>query len=128
MLRYSTMKRTALTIWFAAAAVLVAADAFVCYVNVRKMIDNARLVAHSRDIVSAADRLLSSLREAEAGQRGYLITGDPQYLPPYQDAAARMQGKLDALSHLIADDPDEQARIAALRESVSQRGAVLQGG
>src|SRR5215471_1088909 len=63
-----TMKRTALTIWFAAAAVLVAADAYVCYAHVRRLIDNARLVAHSRDIVSAADRLLSSLKDAETGQ------------------------------------------------------------
>jgi signal transduction histidine kinase len=120
------MKRTALTIWFAAAAVLVAADAYVCYVNVRKMIDNARLVAHSRDIVSAADRVLSSLKDAEAGQRGYLITGDPKYLAPYEEAAGKIHGQLDVLARLIADDPDEQARFASLREAVSQRLAILQ--
>jgi signal transduction histidine kinase len=41
--------------------------------------------------------LLSTLKDAETGQRGYLLTGDEDYLPPYRAARARLPGELAAL-------------------------------
>src|SRR5438094_368038 len=40
--------------------------------------------------------LISTLRDAETGQRGYLLTGDQQYLEPYQRALGEIEKQLDA--------------------------------
>ena len=37
----------------------------------------------------AADTLLSTLKDAETGQRGYLLTGEAVYLEPFDAAQAR---------------------------------------
>ena len=47
--------------------------------------------------------LLSELSQAEAGQRGYLLTSDDKYLQPYQIARDRIEPTLDRLTDLFRD-------------------------
>src|SRR6188768_552414 len=56
------------------------------YINVRQLDDNRRLVNHTYEVVGALETLLSTLKDAETGQRGYLLSADEQYLQPYQTA------------------------------------------
>jgi hypothetical protein len=48
--------------------------------------------------------LLSALSDAEAGQRGYLLTDDEKYLQPYQSARDRVEPTLDQLTNLFRDN------------------------
>jgi hypothetical protein len=61
---------------------------------------SASVVQHTYRVIGAADELLSTLKDAETGQRGYLLTGDPAYLAPYEDAAARVRARLHGLETL----------------------------
>ena len=47
------------------------------------MADAASSSKHSTDQISGAESLLSELKDAETGQRGYLLTGDKAYLKLY---------------------------------------------
>jgi diguanylate cyclase (GGDEF)-like protein len=49
--------------------------------------------------------ILADLLDAETGQRGYLLTGDPAYLQPYLAARARIRGNLDLARKAAADNP-----------------------
>src|SRR5437868_368873 len=115
------MKPSALTIWFVAAAVLIAGNSYVCFVNVRTITDNARLVARARDTIFAADRLLTTLRDAETGERGFLITGLEPYLQPYEQAVANVDRQRQELTALASDDPAERALAASLEAAVDGR-------
>ena len=42
------------------------------------------MVAHTHEVLDALEQLISTLKDAETGQRGYLITGEPRYLDPYE--------------------------------------------
>ena len=53
--------------------------------------------ARTREIVDSIDDLLSSLIDAESGQRGFLLTGEERYLEPYNQA---LQALPEQLSHL----------------------------
>ena len=64
------MKRTALTAWFVAAAVLVAANTYVCYVNVRRLIGSTDAVTRSRQIIMATNAVVASLLDAETASAG----------------------------------------------------------
>jgi len=48
------------------------------------------------------DILLSTITDAETGQRGYLLTGDPIYLDPYKSALRDLPGELNTLATLPA--------------------------
>ncbi|MCU1431523.1 MAG: hypothetical protein JWP95_628 [Actinotalea sp.] len=63
--------------------------------------------------------VLVQLLDAETGQRGYLLTGDPAYLDPYTVASATL-GESTAALEAAGDAPEQAARaarIAALTEA-----------
>jgi PAS domain S-box-containing protein len=62
-----------------------------------------------------AERLLSTFRDAEIGQRGFLLTGDPTYLEPYHKALRRIDGDFENLTALLANDPSAGERLNRLR-------------
>ncbi|HJT77345.1 MAG TPA: CHASE3 domain-containing protein, partial [Gemmataceae bacterium] len=72
------------------------------------------------------DATLSLLTDAETGQRGYLLTGDPAYLGPYETARATVAEHLQRLEALTEADPEQQALLAALREAVDEKLAELE--
>jgi CHASE3 domain sensor protein len=44
-------------------------------------------VEHTQQVLLDLERLGSALKDAEAGQRGFVISGDPTFLVPYEEAA-----------------------------------------
>ncbi len=82
-------------------------------------------VSHTRDIISHNQRLLSDLKDAESAERGYIITGDENYLQPYKVAADDIQPTLNELRQLTVDNPAQQQRLQKLDQLILQRIAVL---
>ncbi len=70
--------------------------------------------AHTLMVMVATQKLLSTYQDAETGQRGYLLTGDPDYLEPYNAARQRAAPQFQALRRLTADNPVQRARTAQL--------------
>lgn len=97
----------------------------VAYWNVSTLMGNALLTTHTHDVLTALDDVLALMKDAETGQRGFVITGESQYLDPYNAALGRIDARLADLGRLTADNPDHQARLPALRESVAARQAQL---
>jgi CHASE3 domain sensor protein len=58
----------------------------------------------SRETVETIDEVLSILKDAETGQRGYLLTGDEKYLEPYHRAVATATASIDHLRSLAAQN------------------------
>ena len=72
---------------YPAALLFAAAFLFVSEVSYRDSVvtlDEMTRMANGR---LALERLQQQLSDAESGQRGYLITGQPEYLEPYRQAA-----------------------------------------
>ncbi|MDB4951468.1 MAG: hypothetical protein JWM27_4117 [Gemmatimonadetes bacterium] len=72
-------------------------------------------VVHTHRVMEGSERLMSLLKDAETGQRGYLITGDTTYLRPYASAARDLPAQLRAVDALVADNPVQHARVDSLR-------------
>jgi len=110
---------------FGLAALTLALISIVSYRNAHDVIENDAWVAHSHQVrVELAD-LLSELKDAETGQRGYLITGDDAYLAPHQAALASYHGTLDDLRKLTADNPNQLRRLAAIAPLIDAKLAEL---
>ena len=61
----------------------VAAGA-VAYLNTTTLNRNSEQVTHTHEVLAALENVASIAKDAETGQRGYLITGDDRYLQPYR--------------------------------------------
>jgi signal transduction histidine kinase/FixJ family two-component response regulator len=75
---------------------------------------------HTYEVLSAIKELDLATRDAETGQRGFLITGDEDYLAPYQAAVGRVAFLQGELQRLTADNPVQQDRVRGL-STVLQR-------
>ncbi|MBV8612229.1 MAG: CHASE3 domain-containing protein [Acetobacteraceae bacterium] len=59
----------------------------------------------------ASETVLSTLKDAETGQRGYLLTGDPAYLEPYEAARARLDRDFGRLQAAPVMNPERERRV-----------------
>jgi methyl-accepting chemotaxis protein len=110
---------------FGLAALTLALIAVVSYLNTYRLIENDTWVAHTYQVQTELADLLSELKDAETGQRGYLITGVDSYLEPYQSALPAIKRTIEAVRKLTADNPNQQRRLAALSPLIDAKSAEL---
>jgi PAS domain S-box-containing protein len=108
--------------------IVLLVNALLSFRATRTLIDYDQLVRHSYDVISELERTLSMLKDAETGERGYIITGDDAYLQPYEAALKRIDGHILRLNRLTADNPNEQVKISALEKKVADCIASLKTG
>ncbi|RVU16162.1 adenylate/guanylate cyclase domain-containing protein [Methylobacterium oryzihabitans] len=77
-------------------------------------------VRHTIEVDARLARVLSSLQDAETGQRGFVISGDESFLGPYRDSRATFGGSLDRLGDLVRDNPEQLAQLVRLRVLVAR--------
>jgi signal transduction histidine kinase len=70
-------------------------------------------VEHTQSVLGALESYTGQILSAETGQRGYLLTGQNEYLVPYENAVADSSGRLEQLRRLIAD-PNEARDVLRL--------------
>ena len=93
----------------------------VSYLNIRTLYTNGREVMRTHEMLISLTEFLGTMKDAETGQRGYLLTGDDKYLAPYNEARARAEDQLQALENLTDDTPAHRARMGPLKLRVTQK-------
>jgi signal transduction histidine kinase len=90
---------------------------------------DAQAMRRSLEVESELVGMLSTLTDAETGQRGYLLTGDAAYLEPYRKARDRFGAQLDALGALVAANPAQAQALEAFghvaKEKIDELGATI---
>ncbi|HUQ19206.1 MAG TPA: PAS domain S-box protein [Gemmatimonadaceae bacterium] len=94
------------------------------YISVRRASRAANMVTHTSSVLIEREKLLSSLKDAETGSRGYVVTGDTAFLGPYRGSGDKYAKSLARLRSLTADNPVQQMRIDTL-ESVGRMSIQL---
>jgi signal transduction histidine kinase/CheY-like chemotaxis protein len=87
--------------------------------------ERQRMVEHTLTVQKAITSTLSMMQDAETGQRGYLLTGDPEYLEPYQNAVAAIAPQLEMLGDMTADNPEQAAHVAALKREADEKLRII---
>src|ERR1700722_10445075 len=108
-----------------AAIIFFLATGAVAYFNFQTLKADSALVVHSGDTLTALEDVLSTVKDAETGQRGYLLTGNESYLQPYTAAAQDVGARLDAIQRLTHDNPAQQDRLGTLRQRIGAKFAEL---
>lgn len=90
------------------------------------LVDERAEESHSHEVLNETERVLSLAKDAETGQRGYLLTGDPRYLEPYNEAIADIEQSLDRLQRMTADNPRQQKALQDLRVTIKDKLTELQ--
>jgi signal transduction histidine kinase/CheY-like chemotaxis protein/CHASE3 domain sensor protein len=81
---------------------------------------------HTMQLLADLQQLASSVKDAETGQRGFLLTGEEPYLAPYTTARAATPRQLDALRSELQDHSEQLQRLNELQATVTQKFGELQ--
>jgi signal transduction histidine kinase/CheY-like chemotaxis protein len=85
----------------------------------------AERVAHTIEVKDAIAPILTTLLDAESSNRGFVITGDDRFLARYRQSAPQLTARLETARRLTADNPEQQAALAALGPVLARRFAQL---
>lgn len=110
------------------AVLVVCLNAWLAFRSVQVLDKSQYWVAHSWRVINEFERIMGSMKDAETGNRGYLLTGDPAYLQPYTDAIQEIPREFNEILSLTSDNPRRQAEIAAMRALVDKRLEILKSG
>lgn len=114
-----------IAIGFAVSFLLLLGIGSVAYRSLDSLTRTSYAVAHTHVVLEHVAGLLGQLKDAETGQRGFVITGDEAYLEPYQAAVGAVARQVKELRELTADNPNQQRRIDAAQALVSAKLAEL---
>ena len=100
---------------FTTPLVILVGVAALAYWATGHLIETSRWVTHTHQVLTELEALLSTMKDAETGQRGYLLTDNEDYLGPYDTASANWERIFESLLHLTEDNRDQQRRLKDLR-------------
>jgi methyl-accepting chemotaxis protein len=110
---------------FTLSFVLLALIGVVAYRSVNTLSATSYKVAHTHEVLEHIANLLGLLKDAETGQRGYVITGDENFLEPYRTAVNGIDKVVKDLRQLTVDNPNQQKRIEQSESLIAAKLAEL---
>ena len=75
-------------------------------------------VLQNYKVLDKFEQMEAHMVDAEANQRGFLLTGRKEYLEPYQAAMADVTNDIADLTRLTRGDPAQQANLAGIEQLV----------
>lgn len=96
---------------FVVSSVFLVIVGIAGYWSTFALLDTSYSVTHTHKVLEQIANFLSNMKDAETGQRGYLLTGDPAYLEPHTAAIDTAPKLLNELRNLTADNQNQQRRI-----------------
>ena len=101
-------KRFSVITGFVILLVVLASNTWVTRHEVGDQIEEHDWVVHTERVVAELRQIELLLKNAETGQRGFLYTGEPKYLAPYDLAAGQVDSEIDKLADMTKADHSSQ--------------------
>lgn len=121
----ATFKRN-LLIGFGLSLLLLIISSVASFFSIQNLLSSAYWVDHTNKVILQLENTVSALKDAETGQRGYLLTGKQEFLQPYAGAYDSAMVSIGEVKRLTQDNPAQQTSIEQLRLSVIRRQQLLQ--
>jgi PAS domain S-box-containing protein len=98
----------------------------LAFTNLRSVRASAEGVTRTHEVLDGIQICLTTMVDAETGQRGYLITRDRRYLEPYLVARAKVTADLQRLEALVRLETDQTRRFQAVERLAAAKLAELE--
>jgi CHASE3 domain sensor protein len=97
------------------------------YISIQKLVESDYWVDHTFKVIQDLDYVLSRIKDAETGQRGYLLSGDPVFLEPYNGSKQDILDHIDHVQLLTADNNSQQKEFPVLQGLIRDKYAFIDG-
>ncbi len=106
---------------YALALAILTFIGITSYTNTHELLTDSKWVTRSNSVRNEIFSVLSALKDAETGQRGYIITGEERYLGPYFLGRDSIAVKIKNLQSLITDNVNQIRRAERVKPLMEQR-------
>ena len=89
------------------------------YVTVRNH-QREGLRAHTIEVIRLSSVIENDIASLETEHRGFLLTGDPAYVEPFEHRRGLIRHRLDELATLILDQPAQRKRVMRVQAVVQK--------
>jgi signal transduction histidine kinase/CheY-like chemotaxis protein/CHASE3 domain sensor protein len=113
-------------IGFSLAVFAVIIIALLSYQSLQTTTATAGDLTQGIELLGRIQALLSTLKDAETGQRGYLLTGEEAYLSPYTDAKDQLPDEIKSVRALLVNRPEQARRLDALESLANLKMTELE--
>ena len=104
---------------FGVSSIVLIVAGVIAHRSVQQLAKTSDEILQSKELELSLERLLSSVRDAETGQRGYIVTGSEAYLFPYNEALREIDGRLGTVEARLQARNGSMEEMQALRRLVT---------
>ena len=108
------------------ALLIFAVVGVITYQNTTQLIEDSAWVEHTHQVLEGLESVISDLKDAETGQRGYIITGEDRYLEPFLTGVEQAGKDIKVVRELTTDNPNQQLRLSAIEPLIKEKFSELQ--
>ncbi len=113
------IRKAALKIGVPALLAFIAWNAYLAVTHLKPVEKSAALTLESSAIQAELSGVLKDVTDMEAGQRGYLLTGNAAYLQPYAEAKDRIEMDFANLSAGLSNRTQRERSLESQLESLA---------
>src|SRR5688500_15210408 len=99
---------------FIVTALLLLIISTVLYIQVNDLVEANDMVSHTNEVKFRLSEVLSSAKDSETAQRGFLLTRDSLFLQPYASAFEKANSSIKDLRTLFKDSEEQQKNLGKL--------------
>ena len=96
---------------YVAAFIMILISYLLFFISLNESINGRNQIIHSSQSIDNIDKLMSSIKDAETGVRGYTLIKDDRYLEPYFNGIRQSKDAITALDDLISPDMEVRDRL-----------------
>jgi PAS domain S-box-containing protein len=122
---YVRNRRRTLRALLVLAVLILMCVGWLSYHSALQLAGTSTWIAHSQEVLLRLEQIRADIRAAEAGQRGYLLTGGPEYLDSYNTSIENIKSNFLVARRLTADNATQQRRLDNLGPLLDHRLALL---
>jgi methyl-accepting chemotaxis protein len=116
-----------LMVAFAAVIAVMAVTSYMVYEKLVFIQQSAGWKTHTHVVLETLDSAMAAMVNQETGVRGYLVSGDEQFLEPYRKGREAYDAAFRQVKELTSDNPAQQARLDSMNQvATSWRGEVAE--
>lgn len=114
-----------LKIIFVISAAVIFFIAGITFKHITVLKKSSKWVEQSHNVNMELERLISYLKDAETGQRGYILTNDKSFLTPYTESKTLIRNSYRKVSALTENSRTQQANLKNLLFYINKRQNYL---
>ena len=121
----SSFKRNLLLL-YGISFVLLIISAIASYTSIKSLLNSQEQVTHTNLVISKLENVISVLKDAETGQRGYLLSGQEKFLEPYNGSLSKAYNLISNIKTLSGNNKAQLQSAEQLKQLVTMRMSSLQ--